>query len=55
MVIRTWLDGTPITTMVSWAKFTDALDAMRARMMGDVWDDALIALIGAGNKEEDHS
>ena len=46
LVVRTMIDGHPTTTMVRWDVFTDALDGMRARMMGDDWDDALASLIG---------
>jgi hypothetical protein len=46
MVIRTWIDGAPVTTMVSFEKFIDAFDAMRQRMMPSDWDDALASLVG---------
>jgi hypothetical protein len=46
LVIRTMIDGNPVTTMVSWEKFTDQLDDMRARMMGNSWDEALAVLTG---------
>lgn len=46
MVLRTWLDGKVVTTMVDWDDFTDALDGMRARMMSPDWDEALAQLTG---------
>lgn len=46
LVIRTMVDGVPVTTMVSWETFTDQFDAMRARMMSGNWDDALTQLVG---------
>ena len=46
LVIRTMIEGYPVTTMVSWEKFIDAFDGMRARMMGDDWDTALAVLTG---------
>jgi hypothetical protein len=51
LVIRTWLDGQPITTMVSWDKFTDAFDTMRAGMMSGDWDDALALLVGSTTEQ----
>lgn len=46
MVLRTWIDGNVVTTMVGWDAFTDALDGMRARMMRPDWDEALAQLTG---------
>ena len=46
LVIRTVVDGKPITTLVRWDAFTDALDTMRANMMTENWDDSLAQLIG---------
>lgn len=46
LVLRTIIDGHPVTTMVSWETFTYQLDAMRGRMMGSDWDEALSHLVG---------
>lgn len=46
LIIRTMIDGNPVTTEVSWERFTDEFDAMRARMMSEDWDDALSQLVG---------
>lgn len=49
LVIRTMIDGHPVTTMVSWSKFTDEFDAMRSRMMSEDWDEALSQLTGGSH------
>lgn len=46
LIIRTMIDGHPVTTEVSFEKFTDEFDAMRARMMSGDWDEALSQLVG---------
>lgn len=46
LIIRTMIDGHPVTTEVSFEKFTDQFDAMRARMMSSDWDEALSQLVG---------
>lgn len=49
MVLRTWIDGKVVTTMVDWDEFIDAFDAMRGRMMSPDWDEALAQLVGGDN------
>lgn len=49
LVITTLLDGKPITTLVHWDTFTEAFDAMRDRMLGSTWDEALTKLMGDSN------
>ena len=49
LVITTMIDGEPTTTLVQWDTFTEAFDAMRDRMLGDTWDDALANLMGDTN------
>lgn len=46
MIIRTMIDGHPVSTEVSWETFVDEFDAMRARMMSSDWDEALSQLVG---------
>jgi hypothetical protein len=46
LVVRYWAEGHPMTAMVSWEKFTDAFDAMRARMLSGDWDEALTQMLG---------
>lgn len=48
MVIRAMIDGNPVTVMVGWAEFTDALDGMRGRMMSEDWDESLVQLLSTG-------
>lgn len=44
LVLRSFIEGEVVTTMVSLAKFEDAFDGMRARMMAPDWDTAMIQL-----------
>lgn len=46
LIIRTMIDGYPVTTEVSWELFTEQFDSMRTRMMSSNWDDALSQLVG---------
>lgn len=50
LVINTVIDGRPLTTMVRWDVFTDALDGIRGRLMSGNWDDALSQLTGGSTQ-----
>jgi hypothetical protein len=45
MVIRFWVDGHVSSAMVSMEKFAAAIDEMRAGMMSEDWDEALLQLL----------
>lgn len=49
LVIRSWVEGEVVSTMVSLAKFEEAFDGMRARMLMPDWDDALQQIAERGN------
>lgn len=51
LVIRTIFNGYPTNVVVSWEQFTSALDEMRARMMSEDWDEALVQMLGTGGTE----
>lgn len=46
LVVRSDVGGQVVTTLVSWAQFTDAFDQMRGNMMSEDWDEALTLLTG---------
>lgn len=49
LVLRSWVEGEVVSTMVSLAKFEEAFDGMRARMLMPDWDDALQQITERGN------
>ena len=38
------VEGKKVVTIISWERFADSFDGMRARMMSEDWDEALIQL-----------
>lgn len=49
LVVHFQIGDQVYTGIASWGDFTDGMDAMRARMLADNWDDALASLLGRSN------